>query len=159
MRIPNASVRRVPYRVQPKMPVQAYQTFGLKQPLATHWRRATCEEVGCKKYLKGWKTTFVPGTPKGEQIRHTIKTSPIKRKYTVLRLADRIEVVFEPGQQCFLQDHPTTAHKTTVGRPQIHVVRRGDWRQGWDGRTVSPSEWLDRFVTNQDKLSTLIQRG
>lgn len=141
------------------MAVEAYQTFGMKQPLATHWRRATCAEVKCKRYLNGWKTTFIPGTPRGEQIRFQIKNSPIKRKYKVVRLPDRIEVLFEAGQECFVQDHPSTAHKKSLQRPQIHVVRKGDWRRGWDARNVSSSEWIDRFATNQDKLKTLVQRG
>lgn len=154
-------VTRVPYRIQPAMPVQAYRTFSVHMPLATHWRPASCEEVGCKRYLKGWKTTFVPGTPTGEKIRYQIKNSPIRRKYVVARLPDRIEVVFEAGQECFVQDHPVTRHKIPVfDRPQIHVIRGGDWRAHTTGRrVVRANEWVDRFAHNQDVLKTRIERG
>lgn len=151
--------RRVPYRVQPAMPVQAYQTFGVRMPRATHWRDATCEEAGCKRWANGWKTSFVPGTPEGEKIRWQIRNSPIRRKWTVVRLVDKTEVVFEAGQECFMQDHPATHHKLPVARPQIHVVRHGDWRSGWGSRVVRSEEWVERFALNQDKLKTLIERG
>lgn len=141
------------------MPVAAYQTFSVHMPTETHWRDATCEEVGCERWAKGWKTSFVPGTVEGDKIRYFIKSSPIRRKYTVVRLADRTEVIFEAGQECFRQDAAATRHRRPVPRPQIHVVRGGDWRNGWDRRVVSSSEWVDRFATNQDRLKTAIERG
>lgn len=150
---------RRPYRVQPRMPVGSYQTFSVHMPTATHWRDATCEEVGCKRWARGWKTTFVPGTPDGDKIRHFIKNSSIKRRYTVVRLADKTEVVFEAGQECFMQDSAATHHRRPIPRPQIHVVRGGDWRHSWDRRVVSSTEWVDRFATNQDHLKTAIERG
>lgn len=160
------TVRRMPYRAQPRMAQQAYKTFSVHMPITTHWRGATCEEVGCKRYLNGWKTTFVPGTPTGEKIRYQIKNSPTKRSYRVVRLPDRIEVVFPPGQECFVQDHPSTAHKLPVfDRPQIHVVRSGDWRT--DARTrratrrvhTRAEHWVEEFAENQDRLKTAVERG
>lgn len=159
------TVSRVPYRVQPAMPQQAYRTFSVHMPLATHFRPASCEEAGCKRWAKGWKTTFVPGTPTGEKIRYQIKNSPIRRTYRVVRLADRIEVLFEPGQQCFAQDHPTTAHKVLNGRPQLHVVRSGDWRTDAGTRRATRrvhargEHWVEEFALNQDRLKTAIERG
>jgi hypothetical protein len=159
------TVRRVPYRLTPPMPQQVYRTFSVHMPLATHWRRASCEEAGCKRWARGWKTKFVPGTPAGEKIRYQIKNSPTKRKYTVVRLPDRVEVCFPAGQECFVQDHPATAHKVSVQRPQIHVVRAGDWRT--DARTRHATRrvhtraeyWVEEFAENQDRLKKAIQRG
>lgn len=153
-------VNRVPYRAQPAMPVQAYRTFSVHMPIATHWRPASCEEVGCKRYAKGWQTPFVPGTPAGEKIRYQIRNSPIRRKWTVMRLPDKTVVTFEAGQQCFMQDHPATHHKLPVfERPQIHVIRGGDWRaRTTERRIVGSDEWLDRFAHNQDVLKTRIEQ-
>ncbi len=152
---------RTPNRAAPAMPVQAYRTFSVHMPIATHWRPASCEEVGCKRWAKGWRTSFVPGTDAGEKIRFQIKNSPTKRKYTVLRQAERIDVIFEAGQECFLQDHPATHHKMPHWqRPQLHVIRGGDWRASTTtARTVGADEWIDRFATNQDRLKTLVGRG
>lgn len=157
---------RQPYRVTPAMPQQAYRTFSVHMPIATHWRSATCEEVGCSRFLKGWKTSFVPDTPEGEKIRHFIKTSPIKRSYKVARLPDRIEVIFPAGQECFLQDHPSTRHQVpTFDRPQIHVVRSGDWRTNTHTRHATrrvhtrAEHWVEEFAENQDRLKTAVERG
>lgn len=151
--------RRQPFRIQPRMPVGSYQTFSVHMPRETHWRDATCEEAGCRRWANGWKTSFVPGTPEGEKIRFFIKNSPIKRKWTVVKLPGKTEVVFAAGQECFSQDHPTSHHKLPIARQQIHVVRKGDWRSAWDKKAVPVAEWIDRFATNQDKLKTLIERG
>lgn len=153
-------VRRVPYRVAPRMAVQQYQTFSVHMPAESHWRPASCEEVDCPKWRNGWKTSFVPGTADGDKIRFFIKNSTIKRTYTVVRLADRTEVVFPAGMECFKQDHPSTRHRLPIPKPQIHVVRGGDWRASTTERkVVKAPEWVDRFATNQDKLKTLIERG
>lgn len=146
-------------RVKPRMPVQAYQTFGVRMPRATHWRPATCEEAGCLKWKNGWKTPFVPNTPEHDRIKQYIRNSPIKRMFTVLKEPDLWTVVFEAGQPCFKQDHPSTRHMVPLQRPQLHIVHKGDWRQSWDARVVGSNEWVDRFATNQDKLKTLIERG
>lgn len=159
-------INRTPYRVEPRMPQQAYRTFSVHMPRATHWRPATCEEAGCRRWARGWKTTFTAGTPDGERIRHAIKTSPIRRRYTVARLPEgRVEVLFEAGQSCFLQDSPATAHRVPLDRPQIHVVRSGDWRT--DGATrratrrvhTRAEHWVEEFALNQDKLRTALERG
>lgn len=163
-------ITRAP-RVQPLMPQQAYQTFAVLMPRTgdpktTHWRPATCEEVGCARYLNGWRTPYTAGTPEGDRIVHAIRNSPIRRKYTVLRLPDnKVEVIFEPGQPCFLQDHPATQHQVPVLRPQIHVVRSGDWRTPGSVRRAtrrvhtSGQFWVEEFAENQDRLKTLIERG
>lgn len=159
-------ISRVPYRADPRMPQQAYKTFSVHMPRATHWREASCEEAGCKHYAKGWKTTFVPNTPDGEKIRFQIKNSPTKRTYKVVRLADKIEVLFPPGQSCFMQDHPTTRHRVPIfDQPQIHVVRSGDWRTGAKTqratrRVHTRSEfWVEEFAENQQRLKQIVERG
>lgn len=159
-------INRIPYRVQPRMAEQAYRTFRVEMPRATHWRPGSCEEAGCSRWAKGWKTTFTSGTPEGERIRHAIKTSPIRRKYTVARLPEgRVEVLFEAGQPCFLQDHPTTQHRVPLDRPQIHVVRSGDWRTDAGTRRATrrvhtrAEHWIEEFAENQDRLASIIERG
>jgi hypothetical protein len=153
-------------RIRPRLPAMAYRTFQVVAPIATHFRSATCEEFGCDKWRNGWKTTFVAGTDKGDQIRQFIKDSPIRRQYRVVRLPGNVvEVLFTAGQSCFLQDHPTTRHRLPTGRPQIHVVRNGDWRVGVSDYLHSrrihnrPEDWIDEFQTNQDRLKAIVERG
>src|SRR5258708_14797613 len=42
-------------RVMPALAAEHVKTFQMTQPLATHWRPASCDEVGCPNYLNGWR--------------------------------------------------------------------------------------------------------
>src|SRR4051812_24272428 len=49
-------------RMQPAMPVGAMQTFQILAPRETHWRTASCAEIGCHAYLGGWVTPVLAGS-------------------------------------------------------------------------------------------------
>ena len=40
---------------EPLLPSGSMKTYQMAQPLKTHWRPASCEEVDCPNYLSGWR--------------------------------------------------------------------------------------------------------
>lgn len=142
-------------RLQPAGPASAYKTYSIKAPLSTHFRPATCEEVGCPNYLNGWRIR-VEGLP--AELLNTAKTSG--RKYTVLSVAEgETWLVYEAGQPCF----QAAAHKTRVERPELYIVRDGDWRgnpRGTDRRVhKNAEEWVEDLHEHTDRINKLIQEG
>jgi hypothetical protein len=143
-----------PFRLEPNMPVSAYQTFQVASPLATHWRPATCEEADCEQYANGWRVRVEGLSPED---LHAIRTSG--RQFHSVDVAEgETWLVFEPGQPCF----KAAAHKVPLGRPELYVVRGGDWR-GNPRHEIKQhqraEDWVDHFATHQDKLAESIERG
>lgn len=142
-------------RPDPLMPSEAYKTYAVVSPLSTHWRPATCAEVDCPHYLKGWRTRVETLTP---DLLHAAKTSG--RRYTVQQVADgETYLVFPAGQSCFA----VSRHRMQAGRPPLFVVRDGDYRgnpRGTKTRVhMSPDNWLDDFATHQQAIADEIEKG
>jgi hypothetical protein len=140
-------------RNEPVLPPGAYQTYEATAPLATHWRAATCEEVGCKAYTQGWTTDVVPDSPDEQRM-----TATYGRRFLVEKLENGFHRWhFPAGTVCFR----VIFHKLPLERPAIFTVRSGDWR-GTDGviREFKDGEqWVDAFATHQDGISKLVNRG
>lgn len=142
-------------RPSPLMAPQAYKTYAVVQPLATHWRPATCAEVDCPHYLNGWRTRIETLTP--ELLRAARNSG---RHYTVRQIAaGESYLVFQAGQPCFA----ASEHRKQIGRPPLYVVRDGDYRgnpRGTKARVhVSPDNWLDDFATHQQAIADEIKKG
>jgi hypothetical protein len=134
----------------PNLRPDAYKTFSVAAPRETHWRRATCEESDCEAYQNGWATTVDPeANPAAvHYIRHDCG-----RRFTEERLEDgRIRWTFEPGQSCFGEHRAQT-------RPDLFLVRDGDWRWGANRCQLAVDDWVDTFRNHQDRLATRLQRG
>lgn len=143
-------------RIQPLMGPEAYKTYAVVSPLGTHFRPATCEEVGCPHYANGWRVR-VEGLP--PELVHAARTSG--RKYMEQHVADNETwLVFDAGQACFrASDHRTRKSD----RPPLYVVRDGDYR-GNPRRTKdrvhhTPDNWLDDFATHQQAIADEIEKG
>jgi hypothetical protein len=140
-------------RVMPKIPVTAMRTFGIVAPVSTHFRPATCEDIGCLAYHHGW-TLDTAGLP--AELVHDAKTSG--RSYTTTRAEDTgAEVlVFAAGQPCF----KAAAHRVRVDRPEIFVSRNGDWRGNPDGPSATPTQysgpdsWADALHTQLERCTS-----
>lgn len=133
------------FRADPVLPVQAMQTYSIRVPQATHWRSASCEEVECSAYLKGWKT-ILPGN---SDLIYLLKRSG--RRYTEQRVdAGLIEFTFAAGQSCF----KASQHKVRIARPEIYVVRGGDWRgsTGIIRRHTQPEHWVEDMQERLDGI-------
>lgn len=142
-------------RPQPLLPASARKTFSILMPTESHWRKATCKEIDCPRYLNGWKAQVENMSP--QQI-HTIQQGGWK--YRELRVAPgETWWLFEAGQTCFQAD----LHRVQLGKPELFVVRDGDWR-GNPRRTPvlrhkRPELWVEQFSEHQAKLAAARQQG
>ena len=142
-------------RIAPKMPAAAYKTYSIAAPLSTHYRPATCSEVDCPRYLNGWRVR-VEGLP--PELLHAAKTSG--RRYRELHVVEgETWLVFEAGQACFLAGE----HRKRLDRPELYVVRDGDWRGNPRGtqarRHARPEHWVEDFAEHQDRLASAHGEG
>ncbi len=142
-------------RIEPAGPASAYKTYSIKAPVSTHFRPATCEEVACPDFLYGWKIHF-EGLP--QELRDTALKSG--RKYTIEHVSEgQTWLVFEPGQRCF----HAVKHRTRVERPELFIVRDGDWRgnpRGTAPRAHKRAEdWAEDLHEHTDKINDALKEG
>lgn len=139
-------------RIQPAMPVAAYQTYSITSPHDVLVATA-CEQAGCLNWRHGWETKVDESSDLGRQQAEYIRTKS-RRTFTERRTGDGLTVFrFEAGQRCFAD------HKT---RPEVYVRRHGDWRGNPSGklyRHTRPIDWVEDFSEHQDKLKTELEKG
>lgn len=138
-------------RVAPVGPVTAYKTYKVGAP-ASHYRQATCAEADCDDYLNGW--TMIVGLGDG-QVLHAVRTSGRPFRETAGPVSVTFD--FEPGYAC----RTPSQHRILV-RPELYVVRDGDWRGNPSGRRrvhTSPDYWVEDFGEHQSKLLDITRRG
>jgi hypothetical protein len=136
-------------------PVQTMRTFQLDQPLHTHFRRATCQEVECQAYAYGWKMGFDLSDPDKRSAARRIRDHS-GRTYTHVIVGNTITFTFAAGQQCFAK------HRVPLEREPLMIVRRGDWRGNPTGERMqhkSPDSFLDHWESDLDQLKTIRERG
>lgn len=144
-------------RAKPRMPVANMQTFQVEAPRATHTRRASCEEVECGAYLRGWRMKIDLATELGQNQAYYIKHQS-GRAYKKIDFQDGLVTLeFKSGQPCFAE------HRVRIDRPEIYRVKGGDFR-GNPLRTPvrthkKPEYWVEEFAENQDRLRTQMERG
>ncbi|MCF3101422.1 hypothetical protein IPZ58_07490 [Streptomyces roseoverticillatus] len=123
----------------------AYQTYSITQPRDT-LVRAVCEQVGCVAWRYGWESVIDESTPLGQKQGRYIRAES-RRTFTETKRGDGLTVFrFESGQRCFAE------HKT---RPEIYVVRDGDWRENPTGRVrrhQRAADWVEDFGEHQLRL-------
>jgi hypothetical protein len=144
-------------RIQPALPPQAYQTFQMAAPLATHYRDATCDEADCRAWLAGWTTTVDESTDLGQRQAHYIRAES-KRGFKEQRNEAGLTVfTFWAGQKCF------ACHKVRLDREWRYFVRGGDWRGNPAGVPARehkrPEDWADDFAESLGKIRDLRERG
>ena len=99
------------------------------RPKDTHWREASCREVGCAQYIGGWQTVLPADDM--TNISHIRRSGMRFREEQDGQL---IRFVFEPGQECF--KGRAGEHRTLIERDP--VLKR-------DSQVMEPLEWLDRM--------------
>lgn len=144
-------------RIPPRMDTRAYMTFASRSPLATHSRKATCAEVGCKFWTEGMTIPLAGIDPELEHVaRHSGRQ---------FREVDGVNfgvgegrfLVFPPGQPCFVSQ----SHRISLERSAFYFVGRGDHRS-FDVRQATPrreDDWVDQFANHQAKLREAQDRG
>lgn len=145
-------------RPEPGLPPQAMQTFAIKAPPSTHMRPATCAEVDCEQYRKGFRFPVLAGSDRAAYIRRAADglIDGYRRRYIIVPdAAGRVQIVFPAGQFCFR----VTAHRVKLDRPEFYLLRGGDWRvnTGLERRYERPDQWVDDYATNQDRLAHMIE--
>jgi hypothetical protein len=143
-------------RIDPMMSASSYKTYQIVAPKSTHFRKATCEEVDCPAFLKGWRTTL--DATDEARLNYIRKNSGRKFKEYRNELG-QVVFEFEAGQSCFAAND----HATRIDKPELYVVRDGDWRGNPRGTTPrkhkNAQEWQEDFALHQDKINTEIERG
>lgn len=140
-------------RITPVGPAGAYKTYQVVAPLSTHFRPASCVEAGCDAHQNGWRTAVDESTDLGQGQAHYIRREA-GRAYVEAREGGLTVFTFEPGQQCF------RPHQVRGDRPEIYVVKDGDWRMSQNVRRhANAGDWVDDFKTHQDRLATRMERG
>lgn len=135
-------------RVTPLLSVDKMQTHHILAPADTHFRKATCEEVECPHYLKGW------GLPlKGLDEGDIWQAKNSGRKWTELEIkAGEKHLWFEAGQPCFR----ASTHRIRIEREEVFLLRPGDWRgQPSDRKPIvfsGADAWADSVQTNLDQI-------
>lgn len=141
------------FRLPPGMPVTAYKTYQIVSPLSTHYRNGTCEEANCPDWRFGWRIRV---EVLDAQQLHDVRNCG--RRYSEVQVAENETwLVYEAGQPCF-----RSPHKIPLNRPELFVVRGGDWRGNPLGDVFQHSgaeSWVDDFATHQDRIQTAIDRG
>lgn len=141
-----------PFRLPPAAPVGAYQTYSITSPTDATVK-AACEQVGCEAWLHGWESTIDESTELGQrqaayirqQSGRTFKEQRTDAGLTVFR--------FDSRQRCFAE------HRT---RPELYVVRDGDWRGNPTGRRrqhASAADWVEDFGEHQQRIADQVEKG
>jgi hypothetical protein len=119
-----------------RLPARLTTRHSYLAPTATHWRRATCEEVDCAAWREGYVADLDeradPGLGQAQWLRahrgrypHT--EEPLPEGLTRFR--------FPPGHACL----HAAAHRVRADRPGLFVVARGDARP----TQLTAEQWRD----------------
>jgi len=139
-------------RIDPAMPVGAYQTYSITSPQDVQVK-AACEQVGCAAWQYGWESAIDERADFGRAQAAYIRTQS-GRTFREQKRGDGLTVFrFEAHQRCFA-DHQT--------RPEIYLVRDGDWRGNPTGRQrqhTSPDNWLEDFGEHQQRIADQQKKG
>lgn len=144
---------QMPNRLQPQMHVGGYKTYAISAPIATHTRPASCEEVGCLNFHNGWETRV----PVDSELDGLVRASGRGWRSVVTEGGVNI-YTFGPGTECF----NSSSHRVPLDRPQLFVVRDGDWRGNDTGRVFKhdkPEHWVEDFANHQQKIADARNKG
>lgn len=142
-------------RIEPKLGPDAFKTYQIVAPLKSHWRKASCEEVQCQSFARGFKSVIDTSTSLGQQQARYIENVSA-RVFGKTQEGSMITYVFPAGQACFTQ------HRRPLEREPFYVVRDGDHRGNPRGtRPVQrrAAEWVDDFAEHQQGLADRMNRG
>lgn len=148
-------------RISPRIGPEHFRTYSIDAPLATHWRKASCEEYECDEYLNGFVLTIDPTTDLGQRQLYYVQHDR-SRKGVIQQVGfDLIKVVYAPGTMCW--EPKKSTHRVPIGRPPFFLVHGGDWRGDprGIGRLIHrrPVDWVDDFANNQINIAEAIRKG
>lgn len=151
-----------PHRITPALGADSYKTYAISAPVSTHHRPASCEEFECEQWSKGWTTPITD--PDTEAFLRKVCRGEVdgKRRHFIEQREEatgRLLFIFEAGQTCFA----VSQHTVPLERPELYIVRDGDWRGNLRGSRPTvfsgPDPWVNDFGEHQDRLSRIIEGG
>ncbi len=136
-------------------PASMYQTFSIRAPKSTHWQPATCEEVSCEYYTRGFKVSLDESKPVGSGNAAMLRADKTRTKREYRDEFGMTIFEYPPGTKCM------NKHSKRLEKPEIFIVRDGDHRgnpKGTPTRThTSADSWVEEFSETQDKIIKRIE--
>tara|TARA_R100000808_G_C2124537_1_gene135030 strand:+ start:229 stop:621 length:393 start_codon:yes stop_codon:yes gene_type:complete len=114
-------------------------TYRAIKPIATHFRQATCQEVNCLNYTRGWKTIL----PVNHEGINWIRQSNYRYNEVTDLDNNMVEFIFEAGQNCFKQ----SKHVISLDKPAIFAIQDANGLKKQEA-----NEWIDKFDNHLTKL-------
>lgn len=143
--------------IEPRMSPGFYKTYQILAPTHSHFRRATCDEVGCLKLRNGFKVVVDENTDLGRRQAYYMRHDKSRKAVESRNAAGLTEFLFVAGNKCFAE------HKTRLERPELFYVRDGDRRGNPRGTAPrlhkNAAEWEEDFSEHQDRLNNALERG
>lgn len=144
-------------RLPPLLPATGYKTYQIVSPIPTHFKTVTCTQIGCAAQEFGWVTRVDERTDLGKAQGYYIRNNSGRRFVESIDPSGMTRFEFQAGQICF------ATHKQKLDRPEIYVVRDGDWRGNPFGTQPvvhsKPDFWLEDFAEHQQGIADRINRG
>lgn len=147
-----------------RLPAHSMKTYGAHQPVQTHTREATCDEVDCVNWREGWIMKVNESDPRlgaqqGQYIRYqsgkAFKTDCTCLDCDMHKQEGYTVFHFYAGQQCFGE------HRVSLERPQLFIVRDGDSRgnpRGTRPKVHKKAEyWVEDFAEHQEKIKKALE--
>ena len=117
--------------------IQRISQYQVTWPKESHWRRATCAEVDCPRYLLGWTTTVEAESPQYDFVR-----ADRERHYRAEVTGEGLITLHYPaGQRCFGSDHWKKLDRgpwLTRDLPRLEAGRV-------EHNAMEPDRWVDEF--------------
>jgi hypothetical protein len=143
-------------RVKPQLGPEHMKSYQIAAPVSTHWRLASCEEVGCEKFIKGHALVIDESSPLG-QFQASYVRGDRSRGCTESRDEMGMTVfTYPPGNRCFEE------HRVRLEREENFLITGGDWRgnpRQIPARMLRAEDWVDDFANHQDRIKTAHDRG
>jgi len=112
-------------RIRPLLTASQMKTYGLRAPIPTHYRPASCADAECPNHTNGWRTIINESTDLGQQQGAYIR-SQSGRKFVETRNEVGLTVfTFEAGQKCF---EPHVMSLETGNRSTSSTAATGEGR-------------------------------
>jgi hypothetical protein len=134
-----------------KAPINLMQKFRIARPKKTHWRNATCSEVNCKPYQKGFRTIVGKDTQQAAYIRGHLKIGGFTcgRPYQEQITADGMAIfTFPAGTECF------DSHPVQVGRGDIFIKQTVERKS-----VLEPDQFIWLMNENHYAIKKALKEG
>lgn len=145
-----------PSRPEPQLRPEQMKTYAIVRKDGVHYRPATCAEVECPQWERGWITRVT----RESRLAGYVESKAHGRRYvetTEIGDAER-SFMFPPGQACF----KASAHRVPIERAPLFLVREGDWRgnpRGIEAVARTADDWTDDFANHQQSIADARNRG